>query len=468
MLTVADASACPEARALTIADASGCPATFDFGALRRREFGRLDASGIAYLDYAASALYGASQLRAHLACLAEGVFGNPHSDSAPSRASIELVERARGEVLRFFDVDESTHAVCFTANASGAMKLVAESYPFGPRRGCVLSADNHNSALGVREYARRAGAPLTMLPLDEALRLGEPAARLERARSPEGGLVVFPAQSNFSGVCHPLALVGHAKSLGFEVLLDVAAFAPSHALSLRTCPADFAALSFYKLFGYPTGLGALVARREALGRLRRPWFAGGTVSYASVAASTHRLREGHEGFEDGTPDFLGLAALAPGFRLLDEVGMGPLSAHVARLTGRFLEEVAALRHGNGAPLVRLYGPSDLRDRGGTVAFNVCDRAGTIVPYSTVEALAALAKVAVRGGCFCNPGAAEAALGLDSARVDACLRAVGEGFTVGRFASCLGDAVGAVRISIGLANDERDIERAVGLLASLRA
>ncbi|HEU4533436.1 MAG TPA: aminotransferase class V-fold PLP-dependent enzyme, partial [Polyangiaceae bacterium] len=438
----------------------------DFGALRRREFGRLDASGVAYLDYAASALYGASQLRAHFEQLEGGLFGNPHSDSAPSRASIDALARARREVLRFFDVDESTHEVCFTANTSAAVKLVAEGYPFGPRRGFVLSADNHNSVLGVREYARRAGAPVTPLPLDADLRLSDPEARLAgaRAKARDGGLFAFPAQSNFSGVCHPLSLVRRARSLGFDVLVDVAAFAPSHPLSLRRCPADFAALSFYKLFGYPTGLGALVARREALARLRRPWFAGGTVRYASVAAGTHRLHEGHEGFEDGTPDFLGLAALGPGFRLLDEVGMGELGAHVARLTARLLDGLSALRHRGGAPLVRLYGPRDRARRGGTVAFNVCDRAGRLVPYPSVESLATRANIALRGGCFCNPGAAEAALGLDPKRVGACLRDLGEGFSVGRFASCLGGAVGALRASLGLANDERDVDRALELVA----
>src|SRR5205807_3072455 len=126
----------------------------------------------------------------------------------------------------------------------------------------------------------------------------------------------------------------------------------SHALSLRRCPADFAALSFYKLFGYPTGLGALVARRDALSRLRRPWFAGGTVMYASVAADAHLLRARHEGFEDGTPDFLAIAALDAGFDLLEAAGMARLTAHVAELARDLVDDLRALRHTNGTPLVR--------------------------------------------------------------------------------------------------------------------
>jgi selenocysteine lyase/cysteine desulfurase len=420
-----------------------------FEELRRREFARLD--GHAYLDYTGSALYAASQIRAHQEILERGVFGNPHSDSAPSLASTEVIEHARELVLDFLDVDASTHEVIFTANTTAAIKLVAESYPFGPDAGLVLSMDNHNSVNGIREYARRAGAPVRVLPLDEELRLD--ASELDAGP----GLLAFPAQSNFSGVRHPLSLVAHAHSLGYDVLLDIAAYAPSRAISLRECPADFAALSFYKLFGYPTGLGALIARRDALARLRRPWFAGGTVEYASVRADRHRLRAGAEGFEDGTPSFLAIAALAPGFALLDSVGMPRLCGHVSHLTMRFLEQLVSL------PRVRVYGPASMRDRGGTIALNIEG-----VPYSHVEARAREAGVSVRGGCFCNPGASEAAFGLRRETLTECFDAMGDEFTVERFAECAGTAVGAIRVSIGMANDEADIDRAIGVLASFYA
>jgi len=450
---------------------------FDFTALRAREFARLDAHGLAYLDYAATALYGTSQLASHHAALAHGVFGNPHSESAPSRRSTAVIERARRQVLAWFDVDESSHDVCFTANASAAIKLVAESYPFGPRTALVLSADNHNSINGVREYARRAGAAVRVLPLDAALQLDDPEPRLVDQATHGAGLVALPAQSNFSGVRHPRALVARARALGFDVLLDVAAFAASHPLSLRACPADFAVLSFHKLFGYPTSVGALVARRDALARLRRPWFAGGTVTFASVGANLHRLHRGHEGFEDGTPDFLGVAALAPGFALLDEVGMPRLAAHVERLTRYLLDELAALRHANGAPLVRCYGPQGTRsalgpqahhDRGGTVTFNLCDARGEPIPYTAVEARARNSGVALRGGCFCNPGAAEAAFGLPATALAACLASSGQEFSLSRLAGCLGSAVGAVRLSLGLASNRADLERAVAAVASFAA
>ena len=439
---------------------------FDFAALRQREFARLDAQLHSYLDYTGSALYGASQLRAHLQLLESGLFGNPHSESTSSRASTGIIEQARSAVLSFLDVDAASHVVCFTANSSAAIKLVAESYPFSARTGLLLSADNHNSINGIREYARAAQAPVRILPLDTELRLEHPEQHLKMAENHATGLLALPAQSNFSGVRHPLKLVQFAKDLGYDVLLDVAAYVPSQALSLKRCPADFAVLSFYKLFGYPTGLGALVMRRDALKKLRRPWFAGGTVRYASVHANVPRLHAGAEGFEDGTPDFLGLAALPSGFALLQEVGMENLSAHVAGLSAELLAGLTKLRHPNGSPRIRLYGPSNMQARGGTFAFNVLDRHGQALPYTQVEAAAREAGISLRGGCFCNPGASEAAFGIEPITLAACLSELGERFSAQGLAACAGSEVGALRVSLGLANNRADVQRLLALLSAI--
>ena len=435
-----------------------------FADLREREFARLDANGLAYLDYAGSSLYAESQIAAHRGVLARSVFGNPHSGHASSQASTGAIEAARRLVLNAFDAGDD-YVVCFTANATAAIKLVAEAYPFDGDTPFVLTADNHNSVNGVREFARRAGARVEYLPLRDDLRLDHPEARLAAAGG--GGLFAFPAQSNFSGVHHPLSLVRSAQSLGYHVLLDAAAFVPAHPLSLRAHPADFVAVSFYKMFGYPTGVGALVAQREALEGLARPWFAGGTIEYASVQLPRHQLRALHDGFEDGTANFLDITALEQGFAFRDGVGVSRLTAHVMELTGELLAGLQELRHGNGRAATRIYGPANLDRRGATVAFNVVDRSGRPVPFDAVEQRANAAGVLLRGGCFCNPGAAETAFRFDAARVGACLTSLGAGFTIPGLRHCLGPdvAVGAVRASLGVATNRRDILRALDVVAT---
>jgi selenocysteine lyase/cysteine desulfurase len=443
-----------------------------FATLRAREFPQLDANGLAYLDYTGSALPAVRQLRAHDELLRNAVFGNPHAEHGPSLRSTEVLETARALLLAHLDADEVGYDVAFTANATAAVKLVGESYPFASSGVYALSADNHNSLNGIREYARSAGSRVAYLPLDAELRLSEAAARIEKLGGPRGArLFGFPAQSNFSGVRHPLELIGVAQRAGFDVLLDAAAYLPTSRLSLRTWQPEFVVLSFYKLFGLPTGLGALVARRDALARLRRPWFSGGTVEYVSVQNDRHSLLPGAHGFEDGTPHFLGVAAVPSGFALLAEVGMDRLSAHVARLTTMLLQGLLALQHADGAPMVRVYGPTDGRERGATVPFNVLARDGRVVPYWVVAERARALGVALRGGCFCNPGAAETAFGFEAAAAERCL---GEGsaegeFSLRRFAECMDrvghTAVGAMRASLGMANDVGDVRRAVDVVRS---
>jgi selenocysteine lyase/cysteine desulfurase len=99
--------------------------------LRRSDYVRLDAGGHVYLDYTGAGLYADSQLAEHLALLRSTVFGNPHSLNPTSAAMTELVEQARAAVLDFFRASPKEYAAIFTPNATGALRLVGEAYPFG-------------------------------------------------------------------------------------------------------------------------------------------------------------------------------------------------------------------------------------------------------------------------------------------------------------------------------------------------
>jgi molybdenum cofactor sulfurtransferase len=286
------------------------PSFAGLDALRAAEYGRLDAAGEVYLDYTGGSLYAESQVEEHLRMLRDGVFGNPHSSNPTSSAATELVERARASVLRYFNAPESEYACVFTPNASGAIRLVGEAYPF---RRFLATADNHNSINGLREFARARGAATAYVPVEAPdLRVARLADHLGEADGPS--LFAYPAQSNFSGVKHPLEWIDLAHERGWDVLLDCAAFAPTSRLDLSVWQPDFVAVSFYKMFGYPTGLGALIARRRTLERLRRPWFSGGTVVAANVQGDLVVPHSGHAGFEDGTVDYLGIPAVEIGLR----------------------------------------------------------------------------------------------------------------------------------------------------------
>lgn len=103
--------------------------------LRAVEYSRIDQLGQIYLDYTGGSLYGESQLHDHVELLRSGVFGNPHSANPASVAMTEHVERTRRHILSYFGTSPDEYVVVFTSNATGALKLVGESYPFAPGAG---------------------------------------------------------------------------------------------------------------------------------------------------------------------------------------------------------------------------------------------------------------------------------------------------------------------------------------------
>ena len=355
--------------------------------LRVTDYSYLDGGGHVYLDYTGAGLPAQAQLAAHAERIRGGCFGNPHSENPTSAASTELVERARLAVLTHFSAPPGDYAAIFTPNATGACRLVGEAYPFGPRTRLVLTYDNHNSVNGIREFARSRGAVTQYVPfsspelrvdsdaIPEALarrrpgRLGaawrvarcgvapwagrglrarrqrslaqdgavaadRPAAALSAAAVPRRrGLFAYPAQSNFSGVQHSLDWIETAHEHGYDVLLDAAAYVPSNRLDLSVVKPDFVAVSWYKVFGYPTGVGCLIARREALGRLWRPWFAGGSVSVASALGDWHTLAGDEARFEDGTVNFLQIPDVESGLSWVNGIGIDLIHQRVMCLTG---------------------------------------------------------------------------------------------------------------------------------------
>ena len=434
--------------------------------LRRSDFARLDRGGQVYLDYTGGGLYAQSQLGEHMRLLESGVFGNPHSINPTSAASTELVERARAYVLEFFNASPDEYVVIFTPNATGALRLVGEAYPFHRGDRFLLTFDNHNSVNGIREFARARGAETMYVPsVAPDLRVDEHL--LPRYLSDTAGehhnLLAYPAQSNFSGVQHPLAWIEQARSHGWDVLLDAAAYVPTNRLDLSVWHPDFVAISFYKMFGWPTGVGCLLARRAALAKLERPWFSGGTIVAAFVQREYYQSAPGAAHFEDGTVNYLNLPAVEIGLRYLNRVGIETIHARVAALGALLLDSLNTLRHSDGSPAATIYGPRSWDRRGATIAFNFLHPDGSVVDERYVDRLAGDHNISLRTGCFCNPGAGEVAFTIS--RETLVGGEFGEGTTLDDYIDELGlHSGGAIRASLGLASNLADLHRFIEFAA----
>ena len=255
-------------------------------------------------------------------------------------AMSKLVERAREFVFEFFNADPEVYDVIFTPNASGALKTVGEAFPFTEGSRYLLLSDNHNSVNGIREFAKSKGATVTYnktklpdLRIDEE----ELQNELKKVDTSVHNLFAYPAQSNFTGVQHDLKWIAEAQKLGWSVLLDAAAFVPSNRLDLHVVQPDFVPVSFYKMFGFPTGIGALLLKREAYPKMKRPWFAGGTISITSTLGEGHHyLHEDHAAYEDGTINFLSIPLVKIGLKHIERAGLDLIHERVVCLTGWLL------------------------------------------------------------------------------------------------------------------------------------
>eukprot|EP00884_Botryococcus_braunii_P022713 jgi/Botrbrau1/9125/Bobra.160_3s0002.1 len=265
------------------------------------------------------------------------------------------------------------------------------------------------------------------------------------------------------------------------VLVDAAKACSSCPPDLRRHPADFVVLSYYKIFGYPTGLGALLIKKEALPFMRKAYFGGGTVTVSIADSNFFRRRAGAAGLEDGTVAFLDILALPRGFAQIRDLGGFPaVHRHVTCLTRYTLTQLQALRHYNGQAVCVVYGAHEgtgntgntqkgsqpavagAVGQGPVIAFNLLRPDGSFVGYREVEKLAGLWNIRLRTGCFCNPGACAWHMGLTSGQMRS-------NFEAGHVCWDDHDIVdgtptGAVRISFGYMSTFED---AVAVLAFVR-
>ncbi|PNF26660.1 hypothetical protein B7P43_G06816 [Cryptotermes secundus] len=304
-------------------------------ALISKEFSRLE--GVCYLDHTGATLYAESQIKAIAEDLCQNMYGNPHSLSTSSRYSTDVIDQMRYRVLQHFNTSLNDYSVIFTSGATHSLKLVAESFDWigsttkndkfvssqngfkeKGTNGCILKTDsysdgrnagtfmylqdNHTSVLGMRELARKHGAAVCCLPHEEAfqclMHCGCPD--LDGSSVCDGNsLFVYPAQCNYSGLKYPLSWVSkvqngllnckteHKRQSKWFCLLDAASFVSTSVLDLSQVQPDFVCLSFYKVFGYPTGLGALLVKNSSAFVLERCYFGGGTVLISLSSQCEH-------------------------------------------------------------------------------------------------------------------------------------------------------------------------------------
>lgn len=476
--------------------------------LREREFPQLNATehGV-YLDYMGSGQYQKTQLERVMNDFSKNLYGNAHSPNDCSLKTEEKVDQVRKAILKYFNTNSDEYLLVFTSGATGGLKMVGENFPFGKDSTYVLLNNNHNSVIGIREYVLEKGGKF--YGVSEA-QLGNETAHIlskngitdettdytcnkyahyfdarnndftlqcpsssSSSTTTTHNLLAIPAQDNFDGAKYPYAAWTKAAHLArgscWKVLLDASALVPTAPLDLggmiRMDPSglsapDFVVMSFYKMMGYPTGLGALLIRKDVVPMMNHLYWGGGQVRIA-LPNSHYHLEAVHQNelFEAGTISFLDIISVGYGLDALNEVGGAQkIWDHTWSLVHYIYRELDAARHSNGKRVFEIYGKHVFNDperQGSIVAFNVLKNDGSYIGYANVLSDANDEKFFVRTGCMCNPGTCYSSVGLTIAEILNFAKDY-EQETCYNDVRIRGKPVGAVRVSVGYPTSFEDV------------
>ncbi|QFG22953.1 aminotransferase class V-fold PLP-dependent enzyme [Actinomadura sp. WMMB 499] len=386
----------------------------------------VDGEPPVYLDNAATTQKPARVLDAIVDHYATATANIGRSHHALARRATERYERARAAVQAALGAAHPEEIV-FTGGTTDGINLLADTFGrerVGAGDEVVVCGMEHNSnLLPWRRLCERAGARLTVVPVDERGRTDR--ADFAAALGPRTRLAAVAHVSNVLGTVNPVReMIRDAHRAGVPVVVDGAQAVPHAPVDVRDLDADFYCFSAHKVYG-PTGVGVLYGRRDLLAGLPPYRVGGGTVKGVArdepVAYVPAPAR-----LEAGTPDVAGAVGLAAALGYVADLGWDAVREHDAELVHR---AVTALRKVPGARVVGA--PEETPS--GIVSFVI----EGVHPYDVGGHLDRHG-VAVRCGVHC----------------------------ASTFLDDLG-LLGTVRLSFAVYNTVEEVDRAVDLLHSVR-
>jgi len=297
-------------------------------------------------------------------------------------------ERARERIANFINAP-SSESVIFTRGTTESINLVAYSWALtNLKKGDEILTtfmEHHSNTVPWYQVCERTGAVINRIGLnaDGTLRLDD----LDKLLTDRTRLVAITQQSNVLGTINPVRQIADAAhKKGAVVLVDGAQSIPHMGVDVQALDCDFFAFSGHKMCG-PTASGVLYGRRAILETM--PPFMGGGEMIKEVWFDHAKYNDLPYKFEAGTPNIAESIGLGVAVDYLARIGMDKIREHEKEITQYALDRLKEF------PEITVYGPRNVEQRGGLVAFTLGDvHAHDIATFADQDG------VAIRAGHHC--------------------------------------------------------------------
>ncbi len=355
----------------------------DFPILKRKVHGKR----LVYLDSAATAQKPQAVIDALVDYYSRYNSNVHRSVHTLGEEATEAYEEARAKAARF--VGSSPKGLVFVRGTTEATNLV--KFAWGEKnvkKGDVLVTtlmEHHSNIVPWQLLAKEKGATLKFAGLlpDGTIDMAD----FEKLLKESPRLVAFAHCSNVLGTINDVhAMCAKARASGATTLVDGAQSVPHMPVDVGAIGADFYAYSGHKMLG-PTGIGALVAKKELLEDMDP--FQGGGEMIREVFLDHATWNDVPYKFEAGTVNIADAIGLGAAIDYLNAIGMEKVREHEVRLLKYALETLSKAKGFHS------YGPSDPQKRGGVVSFNL----GDVHPHDLATILDEEG-IAIRSGHHC--------------------------------------------------------------------
>jgi selenocysteine lyase/cysteine desulfurase len=320
-------------------------------------------------------------------------YSNVHRGTGfKSQLSSWAFERSRDLAAEFVGADLERQIVIFTKNTTEAINRLANRLPLEDDDIVLTTLMEHHS--NELPWRRAAKVDHVSLNDDGTINKDEFLAKLQQ-HGRKVKLVALTGASNVTGYINDIDFFAReTHKIGAKILIDGAQLIPHRPINMKPADPvhkiDYLVFSAHKMYA-PFGVGVLIGERDVFEQGDPEMVGGGVVDIVTLEEAY--WTELPEKEEAGTPDIVGVVALARAIRMFQTLGWEAIIKHEAELTAYALEQL------NAIPEVTVYGdtdPANAAKRLGVISMNIAN-----LPHALVAAILGYeGAIGVRSGCFC--------------------------------------------------------------------